>query len=90
MLSSFKDDLKQKKNLPGKTREALACACEAGGEIELTSEQAEVLVEFLQEEILEKTSEIWHTDSSKWRDGLKAEKERLSQLLQRINWQPVV
>jgi hypothetical protein len=88
-LSSFKDDLKQKKNLLEKTKEALACTRETGGEIDLTSEQAEVLAEFLQEELREKTSEIWHTDSSEWRDGLKAEKELILQLLQKMVWEPV-
>lgn len=81
MTSSYKDHLKRKKQQLINLYYTLEST--ETGSILLTPEQTRNFIDFLQNQLHDMPSEIWHTDNSEWRSKLKSRKRMFACLLKK-------
>ncbi|MFQ5602401.1 MAG: hypothetical protein ACE5HS_03965 [bacterium] len=81
MISPYKAELKRKKKHLSAIERMLEKLPQTDISIELTQEQLDSLEDCIQVTLKEKASEIWHTDSARWRKNLINEKRQLNHIL---------
>lgn len=81
MISAYKDKLKSRKL---KLVSLLETLKQTEFEVvDLNPAQTKIFIDFLQSQLIDMPSEIWHTDNSRWRQKLKNEKRMLQRILKR-------